>query len=542
MACTGRIAVALANPEHETMTTPRELAVNAHAVILGCLSLVAGPGLTGDAGSQPHWHNLEAGENAVGFRLLQERDETRVVAGPTAQARPVRVYLWYPTKAASSARPMLFGRYAALAEDDVWPVEVAASLREKLRFSRYALARSLGPDGFQALGEQPVRAFEDAVPLPGPFPLIVVGQGLYYESPVAFAALSEYLAGRGFVVATCPLSGTHTPIVKLDVEDLETQVRDLEFVVARARAFPFVSSDKLGVMGFDMGGMAGLIFAMRNADVDAFASVPSGILYPHPSGLPAASPDYDPLKLRIPWLHAAPRQARPNRTTTSLFDTAVHSERYHVQIEDLNHVDSTSYAMVEGRDAVSGLWPAWEAAGMERHRTLSLYVSRFFEAFLLKSPESLAVLSRDPQQATAAPGVAIEHRSATHPPITYAQFVNAVLTGDAARAMDEVRQLRDTHPDHILLSDFYLYRLAYSLLYSWGLGEESMQLAELNVELNPASSLATRILGMNYVDRGNYDAAIEIYRKLLELRPADEDVKSTLGWLQSQKELRRNRN
>ena len=131
---------------------------------------------------------------------------------------------------------LVLGRYAALAEDDVWPIEIAGPLRERLSFSRYALARSLGPDGFEALGEQSVRAFENAEPLPGPFPLIVIGQGLYYESPIAFAALSEYLAGRGFVVATCPLVGTHTQLVKLDIEDLETQVRDLEFVIARALA------------------------------------------------------------------------------------------------------------------------------------------------------------------------------------------------------------------------------------------------------------------------------------------------------------------
>ena len=36
---------------------------------------------------------------------------------------------------------------------------------------------------------------------------------------------------------------------------------DLEFVIAQARRFSFVSQDKLGVFGFDMGGMAGLILA-----------------------------------------------------------------------------------------------------------------------------------------------------------------------------------------------------------------------------------------------------------------------------------------
>jgi len=183
------------------------MAVNAHAVILGCLSMVVGLGISLDATAQPTWHNLEAGEHAIGFRLLQERDNTRVVAGLTDQARPVRIYLWYPANSSPSVLPMRFGRYAALAEDDVWPIEMVGPLRERLSYSRHVLARSLGADGLEALGEQPVRAFENADPLPGPFPLIVIGQGLNYESPIAFAALSEYLAGRGFVVARHARSG-----------------------------------------------------------------------------------------------------------------------------------------------------------------------------------------------------------------------------------------------------------------------------------------------------------------------------------------------
>jgi hypothetical protein len=37
---------------------------------------------------------------------------------------------------------------------------------------------------------------ENAKPAAGRFPLIAIGQGLYYESPIAFAALGEFLAGR----------------------------------------------------------------------------------------------------------------------------------------------------------------------------------------------------------------------------------------------------------------------------------------------------------------------------------------------------------
>ena len=76
-------------------------------------------------------------------------------------------------------------------------------------------------------------------------------------------------------------------MVRVNEQDLETQVRDLQFAVARARQLPFVSQDKLAVMGLDMGGMAALLLAMRNPDVGAFVgSACGGFCSDILSGLP----------------------------------------------------------------------------------------------------------------------------------------------------------------------------------------------------------------------------------------------------------------
>ena len=322
-------------------------------------------------------YGLEPGDYSVGFKLLETRDYSRAVTGgisPIAtHPRPIRTYLWYPATGSEDSRPMHFGRYAELADDDVWPVEIVGNLREDLKFSRRALARSLGPERFEALLQRPMLAVEKAEALGGPFPLIVIGQGLYFESPVAFAALAEYLAGRGFVVATCPLVGTNSPLVRIDVQDLETQVRDLEFVIAQARQLSFVSQNKLGVFGFDM---AGVILAMRNADVDAFVSVSSGILYRHASGIPVASPDYDPLALRVPWLHSVPATWLTRGSDSlagSLFDIAIHSERYLLLTEGMGHVDYTSYTLIEGRRPMPGYWAAPEPEAVEGYKAVSQY-------------------------------------------------------------------------------------------------------------------------------------------------------------------------
>jgi hypothetical protein len=505
-------------------------------LITGNAPLLAQPG--GDT-----MIGLEPGQFSVGFQLLETDDYSRVVTAgsspSTTHPRPMRTYLWYPASHSDGAQTMRFGRYAELADGDIWPAKIAGTLSETLKYSRKALARSLGLERFEALLKQPVTAVEKAEPLDGPFPLIVIGQGLYYESPVAFAVLGEFLASQGFVVVTCPLVGTNSPIVMLDVVGLETQVRDLEFAVAQARQLPFVSGTKLGVFGFDMGAMAGLILTMRNADVDAFASVSSGILYPHPSGIPIASPDYDPLAFRVPWLHSVPASWIKESGLSddkSLFDLARYSERYLLLTQDMGHVDYTGYALVEDRPALAGYWEAAKPGDPDRFVEIARIIANFYAAYLKDDPESLASLLRAPTEAVSGATMTLEHRSATTATITYEEFVQAVINGRAEDAIEEVRALQQTHPDHILLNETYLQRLAISLSATWGLDEEILPVLKFRAELYPSSAEALNLLAEGYVKLGDHPSAIDAYTRLLELDLGDFEhlIQSRLEWLLTQ--------
>jgi dienelactone hydrolase len=342
-----------------------------------------------------------------------------------------------------------------------------------------------------------VLAVENAKPLGGPFPLIVIGLGLYYESPTAFATLAEYLAGHGFVVATAPFNGTNSPLVRVDLHDLETQVRDLEFVTAQARRLPFVSPERLGVFGFDQGGMASLILAMRNPDVDAFATMDSGILLPHPSGLPRSSPNYDPLALQIPWLHAMgdldPSQ-QPDAQYQSLFDEAVHANRYRLIAEKMAHADFTSYALVEGRGAMPGYWDAGTPEAARRHAIVAEYVYHFFAAFLQQDAKSVMFLSQEPNEAVPGSNISLAHRAATPASIGYDEFVQAVVAGRAEQAIERVRSVAAAEPGHVLLDEMHLLRLAFSLLYTWDLAKEAVPVLEFTVERYPSSEFARALL------------------------------------------------
>ena len=434
---------------------------------------------------------------------------------------------------------MRFRRYATLADQDIWPAEIAGPLRDKLTYSRRPLARSLGPAGYEALLRRPVLAAENAKPADGPFPLIVIGQGWAIEPAISMAALGEYLAGRGFVVATAPLVGTNSPVARVEALDLENEVRDLEFVIARSRRLSFVSQDKLGVIGTDMGGMAGLLLAMRNRDVDAFVCLASGILYEHPSGLPRSSPGYDPLALRVPWLHVTPVTGAtppPGSRAPSLFETATYSDRYLLLTPNMGHPDVTIDGLIEGRSPMPGPYSQATPTGSEGQRAFRPYVLNFLTAVLARDADRRAAgrafLSRAPEESIPGWKMTLEHRPAAPASITYEEFVAAVVAGRGDEAISRLRSAVTVEPNHVLLNEGSLQRVVSSVLFTWGLGREATPVIEFMMERYPASG-AEALMAEAHIVNGDYQAAIDMYGKFLERYPNSSVARSRLEWLRS---------
>ncbi len=200
----------------------------------------------------------------------------------------------------------------------------------------------------------------------------------------------------------------------------------------------------------------------------------------------------------------------------------------------MGHVDYTSYALIEGRSEMFLYWNAAKPEALEGHKAVSRYIANFFAAFLTEDPESQVFLSQDPKESIPGSTMTLEHRPAAPVAITYEEFVQAVLAGRADQAIDEVRALRETEPDHILLQETYLQRLVWSLSNTWGLSEEAMPIIRFTAELYPSSVRAQRMLAEVHVDLREYAPAIEVYRALLGRNPEDKYILSRLEWLRSQ--------
>jgi hypothetical protein len=467
---------------------------------------------------------LPAGPFTPGFRLIETSDATRTFPsddGRGSGPRPMRVYVWYPA-APTSAAPMRFDDYIRMALGDFHTTILPVPL-----------AKGLEAVALEKLRDSSVRAVRAAPAAPGRFPLLVLGQGLFYESPLSHFALCEFLAAHGYVVATSPLVGTRYRLVNLTVEDVETEARDMEYVMAEAMALPFTDAGALGIIGYDLGGMAGLIVTMRDPEVDAFLSLDSGILDKHFSGLPQSHPQYREERFRVPWMHFT--QARFIRAETdraaapSLFERKAYGPSFLVHVPTTSHGQFSSYAAMGIGGAVPGYWGPSASDTKTIYEELCRVALAFLDHSLKKTGGALEEWLR--AGAVPAPGrppFKIEHKPGTAAPPAEADLVQLIIDKGIGEARPAIERLHADHPGLELIDESVLNWLGAHFLYWWGREAEAVGVFELNAFLYPGSWNAQDSLGEAYDARGRKAEAIRSYKRSLELNPDNGNAKAAL--------------
>lgn len=495
--------------------------------------------LHGETEKSSLWGDLRPGPYQVGFKLITATDQARIFhsnpqyRGLSAQAetaRQVRIYLWYPSETANR-ESLRFEAFVRMAAEDFSPLPAGTQAENAALTLPVQLSKGLTAEKRRQLLNQPTASCKEAEPLDERFPLIVIGQGLYYESPLTQLVLAEYLASHGYVVATCPLLGTYCRLVNLNMADLETQVRDMEFVISRTRTLPFVNRGQLALIGYDLGGMAGLLFSMRNPEIAAFISLDSGILEPHFSGLPQASPHYQEARFVIPWMHMA--QARFINTATgqgdALWQRKLYGDSYLLLFDTENHGDFTSYAMWDMENAVRGYWGPLQKNSKLLHETLCRYSLNFFDGYVKNDIQARAFLNpgnREKGLEEILP--VLQHKIGKPAPLFADDVYNDIIRHGIVAALPRIRQGGISSQNISSFDEKTLNWLGYHFLYWWGRENEALEVFRLVCELFPRSANAFDSLGEAYLVLGNKEKAVENYRKVLQLDPQNASAREMI--------------
>jgi outer membrane protein assembly factor BamB len=329
---------------------------------------------------------LAGGKYPAGFRLIVREDATRAftlksgVAGP----RPIRMFVWYPARAARGKQPMAFRGYVEAEGRGI--TNAAARLSETMG------GVALSETQVQTVIDSPARAFADAAAAPGRFPLVLLGGGLN-GTAYHHTLLAEYLASHGYVVAALsPLPEREGERLPFDKTGLGVLVGDLQFALRELAAEPQVDINRLGLAGWSVGGVALAAVAAQDARVDAFVSLDSGLSYDY--GLPLLD-QYLPGRRLLPTPLLDLRGLAPNRFVVArdqkYFESAPGGV-LQVNVASLNHAQCTSLTLLVS--SVSGVGD--KADSRDGYRALAAYTKAFLDRHVRGDRRAAVFLSRDP--------------------------------------------------------------------------------------------------------------------------------------------------
>lgn len=101
------------------------------------------------------------------------------------------------------------------------------------------------------------------------YPLLIMSHGANTVSVDATNGLMQYALNKGFVVYTFDFcGGSKTSKSEGDTEDMtvDTEVTDLESVLAEIKQLPYVDQEKVVLFGHSMGGLISGLTAAKHAD------------------------------------------------------------------------------------------------------------------------------------------------------------------------------------------------------------------------------------------------------------------------------------
>jgi hypothetical protein len=299
------------------------------------------------------YDDLKPGKFDVGLKIIETADETRLypISGSNKEnPRPVKMYVWYPAKAMYSDCRLSVKCYMKYIAADL---KINAENYEQTIGSlknNYSLFKDQDEKYLQLMSLKETNAILNALPLDDTFPAIILGQGNTSGSAVSNFSLCENLASNGFVVVSFPPLGTNSLQPDNNLEDIETLVQDLNFILNEVKQFPNVNPGKIGLIGFDICGFASFLLQMRNNSIDAMVCISNENTYIKCSQLLKGVPGYGPETLFIPMLHFTIYEradvTKKLNETLSVIKTSEKVDRYLVRLSNFPVSALSSFSLL----------------------------------------------------------------------------------------------------------------------------------------------------------------------------------------------------
>ncbi len=474
--------------------------------------------------------DLNNGKYKVGFRHYTTSDSTRTYSriydySNKKITRPIPVSIWYPSEQnIGYKKPVkILDYFEILKEEEEWEYLPNEQILNWFYYPNTSANQN-------HLKEQ-TKAYSEIEFANGKFPIIVYTPSFQATSIENFA-LCEYLASHGYIVISSPSRGTETRwFSNNNAKEMETQARDVEFLIKEVGKFPMANYNKIAIMGFSFGGLSNVIAQNRNEKVKAIVSLDGTERYQY--ALLKESPFFDIEKMKVPYLHMAQKDIPEKvlkednikaelNTKFELYDSIPKSKAYRFKFHNLTHsYFSTLGILFANRDKRQD---KSDSEIMESYKWASTYTLNFLNAFLENDNKALKFIENKPSDNGVRNGLITQRtkqpESAT---FTFRDF-NDLASNQNYQSLSQLYDSTAKKHPSFKIPEGNLNTLGLQLVFNPNTSEQGVNIFLLATKLYPNSANLFDSLAEGYLFVGSKDKAIENFKKSLELNSQNQNA------------------
>lgn len=481
--------------------------------------------------------DLGKGNHNVGFKHYKTYDSTRTYQriydwNHINIPRPIPVSIWYP----SSEKPKniesmtVLNYMEILKEEEEWEYLPNEQILNWFKYPNTPLNR-------KHLLEQ-TTAYLELETMKDKFPVVIYAPG-YEASSIENFALCEYLASCGYIVISSPSRGTQTRFLDGQNErNLETQARDIEFLIKEVAKTSNADLRQIATMGFSFGGLSNVLTQMRNDNIKAIVSLDGSIRYQY-STIKKSS-FFDLKKVDVPFIHMAqkdiPEQVLKEDNINAelnskfeFYDSISKSTAYQLKFHKLTHsYFSTLGVLFEPRDKRQD---KSDAEIMESYKLVCEYSLNFLNAFLKNDANALKFLEGNPSENGIAKELITQKSKKPHIRKFDFNDFNELASKQRYIKLNELYDAALNKYPSLDLPEWKLNYLGLQLIFNPETSDQAIYVFLLATRIYPNSANLFDSLAEAYLFIGDHKKAIENFEKSLSLNSQNQNAIDRLNQL-----------
>lgn len=477
--------------------------------------------------------NLENGRYEVGFIHYQSFDSTRTYNriydwNKRSIPRPIPVSLWYPSSGKPKDAPLMtvLDYMEILKIEEEWEYLPNEQI---LNWFSYPNTKANYDHFKENTTAKNSINFADGI-----FPVVVYAPS-YQGSSIENFALCEFLASNGYIIISSPSRGSDNRFFEGGSEkDLETQTRDIEFLIKEISKIPNTDIDQLATMGFSFGGLSNVLAQMRNENIAAIVSLDGSIKYQY--GTLQSSPFFDIDKVDVPFIYMAQKDipdqvlkedniAAELNTNFEFYDSLSNSRAYQLKFHNMTHpYFSTLGVLFQPRDKRQD---NSDIEIMESYKLVSIYTLNFLNAFLKSDKGALRFMENSSSENAF---ITQKFKKPNGQKFSFQDFNELAAKQDYQDLKDLYQSILNKYPS-LELPEGNLNNLGLQLLFNPRTSGKGIKVLSFATTLYPDSANLFDSLAEAYLFVGDVGKAIDNFEKSLDLNSNNQNALNRLEQL-----------